>query len=284
MMATVRHAMEREFVPDLQRENVNLAGTREDWIPKTKADVVVVSRGKNTPIDKVKRMLDSLLMQDFEDFALVYTDAHSTNAGEEYAAFRLKYEKRLQNSVFIPNKTEHLEIDMLMRAVSTIAKQSAIIITVDNDDYLLRPDAVGMILDKFKNGADYVCGNNIRYDKPLRRYRVGGFDKLWERNGDNIWLHPICFTKALFDKVDSEDMKKDGEWINICTDFAYAVPMIQLADKPSWIEEAIYYFEPALANQRKKGNYDPEIVNEMRNYILQKARLRYETNCSSYRR
>ena len=284
MMATVRHAMEREFVPDLQRENVNLAGTREDWIPKTKADVVVVSRGKNTPIDKVKRMLDSLLMQDFEDFALVYTDAHSTNAGEEYAAFRLKYEKRLQNSVFIPNKTEHLEIDMLMRAVSTIAKQSAIIITVDNDDYLLRPDAVGMILDKFKNGADYVCGNNIRYDKPLRRYRVGGFDKLWERNGDNIWLHPICFTKALFDKVDSEDMKKDGEWINICTDFAYAVPMIQLADKPSWIEEAIYYFEPSLANQRKKGNYDPEIVNEMRNYILQKARLRYETNCSSYRR
>ena len=284
MLATMRYAIERGFVPDLQRENVNLTGTREDWIPKTKADVVVVSRGKNTPIDKVKRMLDSLLMQDFKDFALVYTDAHSTNASEEYAAFRLRYDKRLQNSVFIPNKTEHLEIDMLVRAVSTIAKETSVIITVDNDDYLLRLDAVGLILDKFKNGADYVCGNNIRYDKPLRRYRVGGFDKLWERNGDNIWLHPICFTKALFDKVGSDDMKKDGEWINICTDFAYAVPMIQLADKPSWIEEAIYYFEPSLANQRKKGNYDPEKVNEMRNYILQKAKQRYETNCSSYRR
>lgn len=284
MLATVRYAMEIGFVPDLQRDNVNLVGTREDWITKTKADVVVVSRGKNTPIDKVKRMLDSLLMQDFKDFALVYTDAHSTNAGEEYADFRLRYDKRLQNSVFIHNKTEHLEIDMLKRAIGTIANKNTIIITVDNDDYLLRPDAICMILEKFKIGADYVCGNNIRYDKPLRKYRVGGFDKLWERNGDNIWLHPICFTKALFDKVNPEDMKRDGDWINICTDFAYAVPMIQLADKPLWIEEPIYYFEPSLANQRKKGNYNPEKVNEMRNYILQKAKQRYEKNCSSYRR
>ncbi len=284
MLATIRYEIERGFVHDLQRENVNLTGTREDWIPKTKADVVVVSRGKNTPIDKVKRMLDSLLMQDFKDFALVYTDAHSTNASEEYAAFRLRYDKRLQNSAFIPNKTEHLEIDMLMRAVSTIANKHTIIITVDNDDYLLRSDAIGMILEKFKNGADYVCGNNIRYDKPLRKYRVGGFDKLWERNGDNIWLHPICFTKELFKKVNPNDMKRDGEWINICTDFAYAVPMIQLAKNPQWIERPIYFFEPSIANQKKEGNYRIEKVNEMRNYILQKAKQRYETDNSSYRR
>ena len=173
---------------------------------------------------------------------------------------------------------------MLKRAVSTIANKNAIIITVDNDDYLLRPDAIGMILEKFKNGADYVCGNNIRYDKPMRKYRVGRFDKLWERNGDNIWLHPICFTKALFDKVNPEDMKKDSEWINICTDFAYAVPMIQLANKPSWIEEPIYYFEPSLANQNKEGKYSLKTVNDMRDFILQKAKQRYEKDCSSYRR
>ena len=79
-------------------------------------------------------------------------------------------------------------------------------------------------------------------------------------------------------------MKRDGEWINICTDFAYAVPMIQLANSPQWIEQPIYFFEPSIANQKKEGNYKIEKVNEMRNYILQKAKQRYETDNSSYRR
>ncbi len=284
MLATVRFAIEKGFVPDVQKCNVNLTGTRADWLPKTDANVVVVSRGKNTSVERVKRMFDSLVAQSTSDFTIVYTDANSTNASEEYAAYRLKYDNRFKNAVFIPNKTEHLEIDMLMRAVNTIAKQNAIIVTVDNDDYLLCPDALKIIVEKFRNGADYVCGNNIRYDKPLKKYHVSSFEKLWERNGDNIWLHPICFTKELFEKVNPDDMKRDGEWINICTDFAYAVPMIQLANSPQWIEQPIYFFEPSIANQKKEGNYKIEKVNEMRNYILQKAKQRYETDNSSYRR
>ncbi len=284
MLATIRFAVENGFVPDAQKGKVDLVGYREDWIPKADADVVVVSRGKNTSIERVKRMLDSLVTQSVNNFALVYTDANSNNGSDEYARFRLVKAKRLRNSIFIPNKTEHLEIDMLMRAVNTIAKGNAVVILLDNDDYLLCNDAIQNILDKFKNGADYVCGNNIRYDKPLKKYQIGGFEKLWERNGDNIWLHPICFTKELFEKVNPNDMKRDGELINICTDFAYAVPMIQLAKNPQWIERPIYFFEPSIANQKKEGNYRIEKVNEMRNYILQKAKQRYETDNSSYRR
>ena len=284
MLETVSLAIENGFVPDIQKENVNLVGYREDWIPKTDANIVVVSRGKNTSVERVKRMLDSLETQSANNFALIYTDANSNNGSDEYARFRLTRTNGLRNSIFIHNKMEHKEIDMLIRAANTIAKETAVIILVDNDDYLLCHDAIHIIIDKFKNGADYVCGNNIRYDKPLKKYQVTGFDKLWERNGDNIWLHPICFKKALFNKVNPNDMKIDGEWINICTDFAYAVPMIQLANNPSWIEQPIYYFEPSIANQKKEGKYRTEKDNEMRNYILQKAKQRYETNSSSYRR
>lgn len=284
MLATVRFAVEKGFVPNVQKGNVNLTGTRPDWLPKTDANLVIVSRGKNTSVERVKRMFDSLAEQSISDFTFVYTDANSTNASEEYASYRLKYDNRFKKAVFIPNKTEHLEIDMLMRAVNTIAKQNAIIVTVDNDDYLLCLDALKIIVERFRNGADYVCGNNIRYDKPLKKYHVSSFEKLWERNGDNIWLHPICFTKELFEKVNSDDMKRDGEWINICTDFAYAVPMIQLANSPQWIERPIYFFEPSRANQNKEGKYRIEKVNEMRNYILLKAKQRHETDYSNYRR
>lgn len=284
MMATVYHAVESGFIPSIQVERVNLTGTREEWIPKTDAPIIVVSRGKNTPTDKVKRMIDSLSTQTRKDFAIIYTDANSTNSSEEYASFRLKYNKDFKKAIFIPNKTEHLEIDMLIRAVHSITNEKAIIILVDNDDCLLRSDAIQLIVERFENGSDYVCGNNIRYDKPLKKYHISSFDKLWERNGDNIWLHPICFTKELFDKVHPDDMKIDDDWINICTDFAYAIPMIQLSKKPTWIEKTIYFFEPSIANQKKEGKYNINEVNKMRNFILQKAKNRYEKDHSNYRR
>ena len=84
--------------------------------------------------------------------------------------------------------------------------------------------------------------------------------------------------------IDKKDMQVDGEYINICTDFAYAVPLIQVADSPVYQPIPIYYFEPSIANQRKEGKYKQQIVNKTREIILKKAKERYETNCSRYRR
>ena len=285
-MASVRYALEQGYYPDCQLENVNLAGRRTDWIRNTRSPIVIVTRGKNTSTEKVKRMLDSIASQSVQTFSmtLIYTDANSSNSSEEYAAFRLKYDKRFADAIYIPNKTDHLEIDMLINALQHVSSPDSIIITVDNDDFLIGSDAIDKIVAVFKQGADYVCGNCIRYDKPLRNYRVECFEKLWERNGDNIWLHPICFRKYLFDKVPREDFKADGEYINVCTDFAYAVPMVQMAEKPMWNPSIVYYFEPSLPNQKRQGKYSSMQVNNMRNRILKKANERYETDNSNYRR
>ena len=66
-----------------------------------------------------------------------------------------------------------------------------------------------------------TCGNCIRYDKPLKRYIVQSFKNIELREGDNIWLHPKCFKKYLFDHVSDEYLKdQNGEYFDVNTDFS----------------------------------------------------------------
>ncbi|MCQ2347852.1 MAG: NAD-dependent epimerase/dehydratase family protein [Paludibacteraceae bacterium] len=283
LITAVRYAMEKHFIPSCQEEHVDLCGEKYDWIPKANAPIVIISRGKNTPIEKVKRMLDSLIVQD-KKFDIIYTDAHSTNSSEQYASFLFNYHPQLNRTIYISNQTDMKEIDLLMGAMRNIINPDALIVLVDNDDFLLRKDALSILWKQYQNGHDYICGNCIRYDKPNKKYSVSSFNYLWKRNGDNIWLHPICFRRKLFNMINSKDLQINGEYINVCTDFAYAIPLIQVAQNPCYQPMPIYYFEPSLANQKKEGKYNQQIVNETRDIILQKAKERYETNCSRYRR
>lgn len=283
LISSVKYALETSFLPSCQDGHVDLQGDRYDWIPKTKAPIVIISRGKNTPNEKVKRMLDSIAVQD-RTFDLIYTDAHSSNSSEQYVSFLFRYHPKFNHTIYIPNHTDMVEIELLIGAVRNICNPNALIVLVDNDDFLLRTDALSILWEQFQKGHDYICGNCIRYDKPNKTYSVSSFDSLWSRNGDNIWLHPISFRKELFDMIDKKDMQVDGEFINICTDFAYAVPLIQVANSPVYQPIPIYYFEPSIANQRKEGKYKQQIVNKTREIILKKAKERYETNCSRYRR
>lgn len=283
LIASVRFAMEKALIPSCQAERVDLYGDRGEWLPTTEAPIVVVSRGKNTSSEKVKRMLDSLCEQDMT-FDMIYTDAHSTNTSEQYTSFLFKHHPDFRRAIYIPNQTDKKEIELLLTAIQQIQNPNALVVLVDNDDYLLRKDALSILWKQYQLGHDYICGNCIRYDKPNKHYQVSGFDQLWNRNGDNIWIHPICFQRELFDQINLTDLQADDEFINICTDFAYATPLVQVAKNPCYQPIPIYYFEPSLANQLKEGKYNQQIVNQTRDYILKKAKERYETNRSRYRR
>ena len=51
-------------------------------IPKT--EIIVFTTGKNTPIEKIKRMLDSLKKQSYTNFSLIYFDDNSNTKTKEY--------------------------------------------------------------------------------------------------------------------------------------------------------------------------------------------------------
>ncbi len=278
LIATCREAMEQNFIPKLQSDKVDLAGERSDWTPATDSEMIVFCRGYNTPCSKVKRALDSLARQSFRDFVLIYIDDASTNESGQYAHMLLTKDKRFcSKSIGLFNNSRVGELDNMVFAMQNIIKNpEAIVVCLDNDDCFVDDAALERIKAEFDKGADYTCGNCFRYDKPLKTYRVASFQNVWERQGDNVWLHPKCFRRKLFDKIDIEnDLKNNGKFYTINTDFAFVLPMLDNA-ACRFIPQILYYFEPSADNQKNAGDYKKEYKIEVKQQILEKAKERYK--------
>ncbi len=262
-----------------QYGEVNLQADKKKWTEKTDADVVVYIRGYNTPCEKLKRMFDSLKRQTYQNYKIVYVDDASTNESADYAKFILENDSNFtEKSIALFNDTNVGELDNFVFVMqNVITNKNAIVINLDNDDYLVNKHAIEIIVNEFNNGAEVTCGNCIRYDKPLKRYKIKSFDNVWERDGDNIWLHPKCFRRYLFDFIDIEkDLKIDGRFIDVNTDFAIMLPIIRNAKKKVFIEDVLYYFEPSFENIRREGKYKDEYKLEIKRMLLQKEKEYYE--------
>ena len=61
----------------------------------------------------------------------------------------------------------------------------------------------------------------------------------------SVWLHLRPFKKYLFDAMDVEDPKLDGESIDLAGDWAFIVPMVEMASIPRLVREPLYIYEPA---------------------------------------
>lgn len=162
--------------------------------------------------------------------------------------------------------------DVAMRYI--ITNPNSIVINIDGDDALMREDAISIIFEAYKNGADMTSGGCFRADKPTRRYSISSFKRCWERDGDNIWLHPKTFRRYLADYIG--DFILDGEkYIDVHTDYAILLPIAEMAKAPLEIKETLYYFEPSKDNEKKINKYDTNHRNEVLKKLLEKAERRF---------
>lgn len=284
-LATVRQQLDNQFCIEKQYNKVNLQGERLYWSPKSNHSVIIFIRGYNTPPTKLKRLFDSLLTQTYQDYQIIYIDDNSISECKDYVWYRLKYGHEFKNLPIVIlneiNKGELFNLDFAMKHVAI--NPDAIVICIDNDDYLINTQAIKIILDKFSAGADVTVGNCFRKDKPLKKYKVASFDKLYERNGDNTWLHPKCFKRKLFLEIDQNDLKIDGDYMNVNQDFAIMLPIIEKSQKNVFIEDVLYYFEPSENNLRSTDNYEKKYKQNIKNILLDRARNRHEKNCFDHR-
>lgn len=267
--------VEQNQIPDMQYNQVNLAGDKKDWLQTTNADVVVYIRGYNTPPERLKRMFDSLKVQTYQNFSVVYVDDASQNESADYAECILRYDNYFKSktviSVFNDTKVGELE-NFVFVMQNIILNPDCIVINLDNDDYLVNRRAIETIVNEFHNGAEITCGNCIRYDKPLKTYKIYSFERVWERGGDNIWLHPKCFKRKLFDFINIEnDLKIDGLFVDVNTDFAIMLPMIAKSKKNVYISDILYYFEPSTNNVNRVGKYSETYKQKIKDILLEKA-------------
>ena len=277
LIAYAESRIANDRLPKLQYGQVDLIGDKAAWTKTTNADVVIYIRGYNTPPERLKRMFAGLKNQTYQDFSIVYVDDASQNESAAYAEYVLRYDRYFKNkTVALFNDTNVGEIENLVFVMNhVIVNPEAVVINLDNDDYFVNDHAVEKIIAEFQRGAEVTCGNCIRYDKPLKNYMVYSFERVWERDGDNIWLHPKCFKRKLFDCIDVEkDLRIDGKFVEVNTDFAMMLPMIAKSKKNVFIEDILYYFEPSMENRSHRGKYDASHKKEIKEILLKRAKER----------
>ncbi len=247
-------AVERGHTPDCQLEKVDLQGSAADWaVPKRVERFVFVICGRNVNPGQFKRCVESLTAQDGSDWGAVVVDDASTNGFGDYAEILLAdYGDR---ATIVRNTTRKGLLYNTWNAITNYCSDpQSVIITLDADDALIGAGVIERLRQEYDNGADATVGSMLRLDKEAVYPADFERPRWWT---SNVWQHLRTFRKYLFDAIDIDDLKLDGEWIDIATDWAFMVPIIEMAENPTYIPEPLYLYEPSDRKRRTdRGNRD----------------------------
>lgn len=230
-------------IPQWQMKKWDLKGEKKDWAyPYRNEDIVFLIKGRNTPIDKIKRCISSIKMQNDQDFGLIIIDDASDITDTTLLQHYIRpFETR---ATLIRRSESRGRIPNFITGITDICINSeTLVVVLDLDDALIDPKTVSKLREKWMAGHDVILGGMFRHDKPLKLYSPD-FDNARMKWGGDVWIHLRSFRKRLFDAIPEDALKIDGEWIAECTDYATMIPIVELASSPVFIQEYLYYHEP----------------------------------------
>ena len=243
-------------VPPAQYGDVDLDGRSEDWYDKRVEEFVFVVRGRNVTIPKLRRMMDSVQAQHLDSWGMVFIDAASVNGMEEYIE-NVAMRKFPKASLW-RNWTALTPMENTKIAISELCgNPDSVIITLDADDALIGEEVLDTLRRYYDGGVDLTVGSMLRTDKE-KRYPVD-FLSPREHNGGNVWQHLRSFRKGLFDAIPEQYFKIEGDWIPHTEDWAFMLPMVEIASNPQHVQECLYFYEPS-EQKGKRSIRDREMV------------------------
>src|SRR5206468_3217399 len=125
--------------------------------------------------------------------------------------------------------------NLVLAIRSLCGNPNSVILTLDADDALLGNNVLDRVAREYERGADVTVGSLLRTDKHVR-YPVN-FESPRKNRGGNVWQHLRTFKKRLFDRVPDEDLRLDGQYVPMATDWAFMIPIVERAQNPIHIPE-----------------------------------------------
>ena len=251
--------IEAGHAPAVQQYKPLIQGTLHDWLePKRKETLVVVICGRNVRSGAIDRCITSLHEQSYSDWGAILIDDASDDGSEEVVA-RARVQLGDRATFIRRRRRMGLLANTVLAIRDLVSCPDTAIVLLDLDDALANRDALRNVADHHQAGADLTVGSMVRTDKKTH-YPVN-FSNPRAHRGGNIWQHLRTFRKSLFDRIDARDLKLDGAWVDLATDWAFMLPMVEMAKNPVWIRDALYLHEPStcrppeekLARERMVG-------------------------------
>lgn len=255
VMARVRDLVGQARLPEVQYGRWDLAGRAGEWTYSPRSEsVVFLVKGRDTPVERVRRCVASLAMQDDRDFGVVVIDDASTRPGTGPLLHHL-LEPLRERTTLVRHEAHRGRIPNFRLGIRDICRDPETLVAIlDLDDALMDRSVVSRLREAHRDGADVVLAAMFRPDKPLKLYHPD-FEAPRDKWGGDVWIHLRAFRKRLFDAVPDEALQLDGAWIAHCTDYATMVPIVELCGMPTYIREYLYFHErstPRTAELRRE--------------------------------
>lgn len=235
--------VEKYPCPEAQMGRVDLVGGPLDWIPRTRHEpFVFVITGRNVPAGRIARCLASMAAQRRDDWGAVIIDDGSDTLSREY--LRLALEPWKDRCTLIQPRERRGQMANLTLAIRHVCSNpNSVILTLDLDDALLGPDVLGRLAEEYVRGSEVTVGSMLRTDKHVEY--VVNLNSPRTTRGGNIWQHLRTFRKYLFDAIPNHDLRVEGRYVDIPVDWAFMLPIVEMAQRKSWIREPLYLYEPS---------------------------------------
>ena len=235
--------IEHGVVPSVQEGQVEWTGGLADWMgPERREPFVFLVLGRNVAPGRFRRCIESMARQKGPGWgAVLFDDASEPRIAEH---FEIACATLGARCTVVRNRRRRGLLANMVTAVRMIcANPETIIVTLDADDALLGDQVLERLAAAYDRGADVTVGSMLRTDKPAD-YPVC-FDRPRERRGGNVWQHLRSFRKRLFGAVPDEALRLDGDYVDIATDWAFMLPIVEMAAHPVHITEPLYLYEPS---------------------------------------
>jgi len=232
---------------EVQRGRVELVGEHREWItPERDEPYIFIVAGRNVPPGRFRRCLESLKAQTRRDWGAVVIDDASHHAwADEYEELLRPYGSRV---TLVRNAIRRGLLANMVTAISGCSDPESVLVTLDADDALLGAHVLDRVAQAYEAGADLTVGSMLRTDKQAT-YPVQ-FENPRACRGGNVWQHLRSFKKHLFDTIPDKALRLDDTYVDLATDWAYMLPLVELARHPVWIREPLYLYEPSGVGKR----------------------------------
>lgn len=275
---TILDKVEQNILPDFQFGKFDVEGSLYDWsIPKRNEKIVVVSCFRNVSIDRFLRMWSSLMAQKITDFGIILLDDNSDNGLPYFIDSLIK--AHLQKVTFIKKRNQSSRMENVYTAIHYyVSNPDSIIVMLDGDDALIGNKVLSTIAEKYNAyNADVAVGrfHQTYRIQPHYRYPVDFSNP--RKIGGNVWQHLKTFKKFLFDSIPLPYFKYEeksvklykNKWLQSCDDFAFMVPIIEMANQPIQLDDINYFYE----RDYEKRNDNRDIKEQCIAEILTKSPL-----------
>ncbi len=244
-------------------------------ITECKPFVVVIASYNNESV--CEKNLFSVFDQTYKNYRIIYIDDCSTDNTYEKVRKFVQSQGKEDQMTLIKNPTRKLKLSNLYEAYIS-CKDDEIIVCLDGDDWLSHQNVLKEINNYYQNPDIWLTyGSAINHPK----YEKRDGSPISDKNLLNNKIRDIPFNismlrtfyAGLFKKIQLKDLLFQGKFLPSADDFAFMVPMIEMAPTHSlFIPEVLYVINDS--NPIRESNVIESLQIQLMNHLKTKEKYK----------